>query len=61
MVRYLHVNRKNELDARKLYAIWLKERLEAGETVNLDFEEFRKILGQIVEVEFDEIFATEKD
>jgi adenine-specific DNA methylase len=47
VVRYLHVDRKNELDARKLYSMWLKERLEAGEAVDLDFEEFRKILKQI--------------
>lgn len=61
VVRYLHVNRKDELDIRKLYAIWLKERLEASETVNLDFEEFRRILGQIIESEFDEDFAAKKD
>jgi hypothetical protein len=61
VVRYLHVNRKDELDARKLYAIWLKERLEAGEIVNLDFEEFRRILAQIVELEFAKIFVAEKE
>jgi adenine-specific DNA methylase len=46
VVRYLHVNRKDEMDTRKLYSNWLKERLEAGEMVNLDYEEFRNILGQ---------------
>ncbi len=61
VVRYLHVNRKNELNARKLYVNWLRERLEAGETVNLDFEEFRRILDQIVELKFDKILTVEKE
>jgi hypothetical protein len=61
VVRYLHVNRKDELDARKLYSIWLKRRLEAGESVNLDFEEFQKILHQIAQLELDKDFAVRID
>lgn len=60
VVRYLHVDRKNELDARKLYSIWLKKQLEAGESVNLDFEPFRKILDQVIQTEFNGNFVLER-
>ncbi|MBI1878957.1 MAG: hypothetical protein HYR94_12195 [Chloroflexi bacterium] len=45
IIRYLHVKRQNELDSRKLYSLWLKESMEAGEIINLDYEEFRKVVG----------------
>jgi DNA modification methylase len=51
IVRYLHVNRRNELDTRKLYSLWLKEQIEAGKIVDLDYEEFRRIVRQIIEGE----------
>ena len=49
VVRYLHVDRKDELDSRKLYALWLKQRLEAEQMVELDYEDFRAIVDQVVE------------
>lgn len=48
IVRYLHVKRPNELDHRKLYSLWLKERVESGETVQLNFREFRKAVNSIL-------------
>jgi DNA modification methylase len=61
VVRYLHVKRKDEMDTRKLYSMWLKEHLEAGEMVNLDYEEFRKILDQVIALEFDHSFVSETE
>lgn len=52
IVRYLHVERRNELDGRKLYSLWLRERLEAEEIVDVGYEEFRDILGRIIQSEF---------
>ncbi|MCI0487030.1 MAG: hypothetical protein L0229_10560 [Blastocatellia bacterium] len=52
IVRYLHVKRPNELDSRKLYSLWLKERTESGQIVDLDYEQFRRIINQVVEMEF---------
>jgi 16S rRNA G966 N2-methylase RsmD len=52
VVRYLHVERQDEIDGRKLYSLWLKERLEAEEVVDVSYEEFRKILESVVQSEF---------
>ncbi len=52
VVRYLHVKRQSELDSRKLYSLWLKERIESEETVDMDYDVFRKIVNQIVQSEF---------
>jgi DNA modification methylase len=52
VIRYLHVRRKSELDSRKLYSLWLKERMESEETVDLDYCEFREIVNQVVQSEF---------
>ncbi len=49
VVRYLHVKRTNELDSRKLYSLWLKEQMEAGQLVGLDYEEFRVIVAQVAQ------------
>lgn len=54
VVRYLHVERQDEIDGRKLYSLWLKERLEAEEVVDVSYEEFRKILESVVQSEFDD-------
>jgi hypothetical protein len=51
VVRYLHVDRQNEIDSRKLYSLWLKERLEAEEIVDLDYERFRDVLNQVIQLE----------
>jgi phage anti-repressor protein len=32
------------LDSRKLFSLWIKERMEAGEVVNVDYQEFREIV-----------------
>jgi len=48
VVRYLHVKRRAEFDYRKLYSLWLKELVEAGETIDLNFEEFRKTVARIL-------------
>jgi 16S rRNA G966 N2-methylase RsmD len=53
VVRYLHVKRQRELDSRKLYSLWLKERTEAGEIVDLDYEQFRRILADVAQIEPD--------
>jgi hypothetical protein len=44
-VGYLHVNREDEFDYRRLYAEWLADVLPRLE-VNLSFEEFRVIVDQ---------------
>lgn len=49
IVHYLHVNRPEEFDSRKLYSLWLKERLESQETIDLDYEEFRHMLVKILQ------------
>jgi DNA modification methylase len=48
VVRYLHVDRKNEIDGRKLYSLWLKRLLESGRTIEIDYEEFRDSLFGII-------------
>jgi len=48
VVHYLHVHRENELDTRKLFSLWLQEHLEAGEAVDLDYEQFRRIVNDII-------------
>ena len=60
VVRYLHVERHNEVDSRKLYSLWLKERLEAEEVVDIDYEEFRETLDQVVQAEFGDNFPVER-
>ncbi len=52
VVHYLHVERQDEVDSRKLYALWLKERLEAEEMIDVSYEEFRKILTGVIRSEF---------
>ena len=37
VVHYLHVKRDDELDSRKLFSLWIKERMEAGEVVNVGY------------------------
>jgi 16S rRNA G966 N2-methylase RsmD len=49
IVRYLHVDRPNELDSRKLYSLWVKERIERSNTVDLDYDEFRQKLGHYLQ------------
>lgn len=44
VVHYLHVRRADELDIRKLYSMWIQERVRAGAPVELSFEDFRKSL-----------------
>ncbi len=51
VVHYLHVERQDEVDSRKLYALWLKERLEAEEMIDVSYEEFRKILVGVIRSE----------
>jgi 16S rRNA G966 N2-methylase RsmD len=51
VVHYLHVERQDEVDSRKLYALWLKERLEAEEMIDVSYEEFRKILVGVMRSE----------
>lgn len=48
IVRYMHVKRRNELDTRKLYSLWLKEQIETGKVVDLDYEQFRQIVIRIL-------------
>ena len=55
VVRYLHVNRRNELDIRKLYSLWLKRLMEAGLEVDLDYESFRNCVEQIMSEGIDNI------
>jgi DNA modification methylase len=57
VVHYLHVERQDEVDGRKLYALWLKERLEAEEMIDVSYEEFRKILTGVIRSEFADQFV----
>jgi 16S rRNA G966 N2-methylase RsmD len=41
VIHYLHVKRNDELDSRKLYSLWIKDRMESGEAVDLDYQEFQ--------------------
>jgi hypothetical protein len=52
VVRYLHVRRQDELDSRKLYSLWLKDRMEAGGIIDLDYDEFRQMIMSIVKADF---------
>jgi adenine-specific DNA methylase len=52
VVRYLHVERQDEIDGRKLYSLWLKDRLEAEEVVDVSYKEFRKVLDDVFQSEF---------
>lgn len=47
VVHYLHVKREDELDSRKLYSMWVQERVRAGAPVEMSFEEFRKALDGV--------------
>jgi adenine-specific DNA methylase len=55
IVQYLHVKRPKELDTRKLFSLWLKERMESGEKVDLDYERFRSIIRKVVETDFPDL------
>jgi 16S rRNA G966 N2-methylase RsmD len=44
---YLHVNRENELDARRLYSEWIAESINNGH-VTLGFEEFRNVIEDVL-------------
>jgi 16S rRNA G966 N2-methylase RsmD len=61
IVHYLHVERQDEIDGRKLYALWLRERLESDQAVNVSYEDFRDILRQVIQAEFDGRLAPEKE
>jgi len=51
VVHYLHVRRQDELDSRKLYSLWIKERMEAGAVVDVDYQEFREIITSFIQPE----------
>jgi DNA modification methylase len=57
IVRYLHVRRRSEIDSRKLFSMWLKEKMESGETVEVDYDQFRNSVAQVVREEFPELEA----
>lgn len=48
IVHYMHVKRQDELDSRKLYSLWLKEQMESGKVVDLDYEEFRDTANRVI-------------
>lgn len=50
VIHYLHVKRDDEFDSRKLFSLWIKERMEAGEVVDLDYQEFRTIVNSLTEL-----------
>jgi DNA modification methylase len=47
IVRYLHVNREDEFDYRKLYAHWLAKSLTQS-IVSVSFEEFRALVDKTI-------------
>ncbi|MGH3088825.1 MAG: DNA methyltransferase [Rubrobacteraceae bacterium] len=47
VIRYLHVNRENEFDFRRLYANWLADVLPRT-NVSLSFEEFRTLARETI-------------
>jgi len=49
ILRYEHVNRKSEIDIRKLYSLWLTMTVENGELIEFDFEKFRNLIKDIIE------------
>ncbi len=49
IVRYLHVERESEIDSRKLYSLWLRERLRTEEIVDISYGKFRKIVHDVVQ------------
>ena len=61
IVRYLHVNRQNEFDARKLYSMWLKEVIESGKTIDMSFDEFRKVIIPIIRMNFPDLQMVEAE
>jgi hypothetical protein len=48
-VHYLHVDREDEFDYRRLYANWLRDALPRR-MVSLSFEEFREIVNEYVAI-----------
>jgi DNA modification methylase len=46
--KFLHVNREDELDYRKLYSQWLKESVERGHRVDCGFEQFRGLVDEFL-------------
>jgi DNA modification methylase/DNA-directed RNA polymerase subunit RPC12/RpoP len=46
-VTYLHVDRQEELDYRRLYADWLMQAVP-GQAVELDFSQFRAVVDQVI-------------
>ncbi len=61
IVHYLHVERQDEVDGRKLYSLWLRERLEADKVVNVSYEDFRDILRQVIQLELGGELMLEKE
>jgi len=49
VVQYLHVDRDDEIDSRKLYSLWLKEQMESHEVVNVSYEDFRRIATEVID------------
>lgn len=45
-VHYLHVNRKDEFDYRRLFADWLRSSV-AQAKITIDFESFRKVVDEL--------------
>lgn len=50
-VHYLHVNRQDEFDYRRLYANWLSNAVHSS-LISLSFEQFRTLAGRILENKF---------
>jgi len=44
VVQYLHVERKNEMDSRKLYSLWLIEQMAQQAQIDLDYSTFRELV-----------------
>jgi DNA modification methylase/predicted RNA-binding Zn-ribbon protein involved in translation (DUF1610 family) len=59
IIQYLHVNRKSDLDTRKLYSMWLKETMESGKIVDMSYDEFRKTAMLIVQKDFPSLLEME--
>jgi len=60
LVKYLHVKRGAEFDSRRLYSLWVEQRMAAGEEVDIDYEPFRHIAEQVIRTEFPELWPAER-
>jgi DNA modification methylase len=52
IARYAHVDRKSELDTRKMYSEWLQMQLTSHNLVKVDYDQFRILVHNVIVEKF---------